>query len=150
MAGEFDPKTITLLLKVFQDHVCFAEAIGEDPEEHWARYRVSCSCGIGEIVSGDAELGDAIDMGRIHSASQVLHALADAGLLVKPGVWSLPPEPGPEVKAVRDCDGNLWNRATIAPFDEGWYLDDLNGAPHPWVAVIGYTPLTDATAEVQS
>lgn len=72
-----------------------------------------------------------------------------------PRTWSVPAEPGPEVTAVRDREGTVWNR-------QPWpYLP--NGAKGSGAFVWANTrermrwrmlvhdhgPLTDATAEVQ-
>lgn len=69
-----------------------------------------------------------------------------------PRTWSLPPEPGPEVKAVRDQDKHLW---THEP--DGWiYRTGISqgGGTEivyrlPWASLYRYhAPLTDATGEV--
>lgn len=57
-----------------------------------------------------------------------------------PRVWRLPREPGVEVTAVRDEGGDVWLRRY-----GGWYLTDLEGAPHDWDVVMRYGPLTEVT-----
>ncbi len=62
----------------------------------------------------------------------------------KPRTWSLPPEPGPEVTAVRDSDGDVWKREgdlwVVWHGDERWY-------ERTWDRLASFYPLTDASAE---
>ena len=81
-------------------------------------------------------------------ARVVLAVLAEDGLLVQPSgaprTWSLPPEPGPEVTAVRDGRGEVWNHdGGTSGF--GWYRP--NGGRASWWWLIGCrSPLTDASS----
>lgn len=67
-------------------------------------------------------------------------------LATQPRVWSLPPEPGPEVTAVRNSVGEIWRRDR-----EVWALAQSNGLPplthhrHWRALLVGYGPLSDAT-----
>jgi hypothetical protein len=60
--------------------------------------------------------------------------------------WDLPPEPGPEVRAVRTSYGSLYRRCAT-----GWRLDgrpeDEEGLDWPYLMSSAY-PLTDATHEL--
>jgi hypothetical protein len=59
-----------------------------------------------------------------------------------PRRWQLPAEPGPEVTAVRDARGDLWNRQRRG----GWRLDRPMGALWSWATLIRQEgPLTDVT-----
>ncbi len=63
----------------------------------------------------------------------------------KPRTWSLPPEPGPEVTAVRDHDGDLWHRDP-----DGWWRlhrKTWSGTARQWGELLEFGPLTDATNE---
>lgn len=81
-----------------------------------------------------------------HRAEAVLAALADTQA-PSPTTWSLPPEPGPEVTAVRDRRSDMHLR-----IETGWVL---RGSPMhkagigiTWKnTVIRFGPLTDATSE---
>jgi hypothetical protein len=78
---------------------------------------------------------------------------------VEPGsaarrTWSLPPEPGPEVKAVRAKQAlygqTLWRRANRAPLGQHWELRRDDGAllatVVSWLRLLErFGPLTDAT-----
>ena len=63
----------------------------------------------------------------------------------EPRVWSLPPEPGPEVTRLRDCRGHHWDR--LAPSSNGWLPRDAQ--PSIWATwgrlLTEWGPLTDAT-----
>jgi hypothetical protein len=65
-----------------------------------------------------------------------------------PRVWDLPPEPGPEVTAVRTARGILWRRDRW-----GWSSTAPARRNHAWSFVLcataweGELPLTDATGE---
>jgi len=55
-----------------------------------------------------------------------------------PRTWELPPEPGPEVTAIRDCDGDVWAR-----LGNSW-----EGGGHSavaWHELLVYGPLTDCS-----
>lgn len=60
--------------------------------------------------------------------------------------WSLPPEPGPEVTAVRDSAGIVWKRHPDQPV---WTQQDIYPAYAAlsalWHEVLRRGPLTDAT-----
>jgi hypothetical protein len=57
-------------------------------------------------------------------------------------------EPGPKVKAVRDCDGTIWTRSDPSPNGlVGWYRDGI-GIAKPWSIVARYYPLADASHEI--
>jgi hypothetical protein len=62
-----------------------------------------------------------------------------------PRTWELPPEPGPEVRAVRTGRGYLYVRD-----GEWWLLRMPSGGEMrtDWNALLLDAPLTDATAEV--
>ncbi len=59
----------------------------------------------------------------------------------EPRTWSLPPEPGPEVTAVRDAEGAVWRLHD----DGAWhYL----AARRAWGSLLAdFGPLADATEE---
>jgi hypothetical protein len=56
--------------------------------------------------------------------------------------WDLPPEPGPEVTAVRDCNGHVWTRLA-------WNSWHHNAYRLYWRDLFdnGLAPLTDASGE---
>jgi hypothetical protein len=59
-------------------------------------------------------------------------------------------EPGPDVKAVRDCDGDIWIRSDPSPSGlVGWYRSGI-GIAKPWSVVARYYPLTDASHDDHS
>jgi len=117
------------------------------------RWRAICDCDadLGPIPAGPligSGNDEAVGLHEEHRARAVLAALADAGLLVTPGVWSLPAEPGPGVTAVRDRHSRRWTREP-----DGWIWRE--GRPRgllyrqTWEGLHmgGYSPLTDATGE---
>lgn len=53
------------------------------------------------------------------------------------------PEPGPEVVAVKDCDGDIWPRAS-----HGWLIPGFSSTAADWDVVATYEPLEDWTHEV--
>jgi hypothetical protein len=72
----------------------------------------------------------------------VLHDPADEPT---PRTWQAgDPEPGPEVKAVRDRDGDLWKRRK----HKGGWRSYTMGVCQWHDGPIGWAPLTDATSEV--
>lgn len=88
-------------------------------------------------------------------ARVVLAVLDDDGLLVEPGgetrTWTLPAEPGPEVTAVLDCDGELWVRNAV-----DWHMHDVTCVPdclttprhgsHSWAEVLSlFGPLAETS-----
>lgn len=64
----------------------------------------------------------------------------------EPRSWQLPPEPGPEVKAVRDYQGDLWARR---PDGWGWALSAENNLWGWQALLMDYGPLTDVTHELE-
>ncbi len=63
-------------------------------------------------------------------------------------VWVAPPEPGPEVTAVRDRRGRLWQRGNFADWAivPRWFEGPYRMS---WVALFFECgPLTDASREV--
>lgn len=62
-----------------------------------------------------------------------------------PQIWQLPPEPGPEVKAVRDRAGKIWVKGL-----EQWYRNTAGGSSMHlfWSGLLFYAPLADATSEL--
>jgi len=59
------------------------------------------------------------------------------------GRWELPAEPGPEVLAVRDEDGDVWTRAA-----DGWTCSGMSiTRVRPWREVLSFAPLIDVTAD---
>lgn len=65
----------------------------------------------------------------------------------EPATWSVtyPPEPGPEVTAVRDEEGDIWRR-----YDNGWGWTTRRGETitHPWTDIFEYgLTVTDASHE---
>ncbi len=113
------------------DHVLCRSSYYEDMGRRRAPGEREVRCG-----RGDGHLGD-------------LHAELDAdGAVVaewlrrprEPRTWSLPAEPGPEVKAVRDCDGQVWRR------DPGvWFIGKrgAGGTALPWGDLLRFGPLTE-------
>lgn len=72
----------------------------------------------------------------------------------EPRTWSLPPEPGPEVKMVRDGDDNLITR--WPHYGGGWKLpapaSGVDGySISNWGEVLAYckSPIRDATHELK-
>ena len=82
------------------------------------------------------------------AARRVRNELYDAALLAKPGTWSLPPEPGPEVTAVLDRTGARWQRQGHIDA-QGEFSAWHDGSPLPpygWMSLVQLRgPLTDAT-----
>ena len=81
-------------------------------------------------------------------ARAILGDLADLGGQAwsepEPRTWSLPAEPGPEVTALRDSAGDIWNR-----HNDRWCF--TSGVTLAWVDLLfAWAPLTDATGEVTS
>lgn len=66
-----------------------------------------------------------------------------------PRTWDLPPEPGPEVRAVRTASGILYMHT-----DEGWqwvHPPPRSSSSMSWRYIMADDlPLTDATADVQA
>lgn len=61
----------------------------------------------------------------------------------EPCTWDLPPEPGPEVLAVRDGRRQLWIRDSHDWWKCGPYKNS-------WTLLFAYPPLLDASAEVSA
>jgi hypothetical protein len=60
----------------------------------------------------------------------------------EPRVWKRDDrEPGPEVRAVRDVDGEIWSRD---PDGDGWVYDRDSSFSVPWNHILGWAPLTVA------
>lgn len=68
-----------------------------------------------------------------------------------PRTWSLPPDPGPDVTAVRDRQGRVWTRE-----EDGWIYRESRPSPRidvvyrtTWAGLFmqGHSPFTDATTE---
>jgi hypothetical protein len=102
-----------------------------------------------------ARCGEWSPSGALRCVLEVSHA--DEHLFgerpTEPRTWSLPPEPGPEVTAVRATEGayglTLWRREPLA-----WNLRRADGkllcSCRSWLRLLQrYGPLTDATGEVQ-
>lgn len=69
-----------------------------------------------------------------------------------PRTWRLPEEPGPEVTAVRDADGELWQRTALGRWDlspsrteVGRRVRVSSPAGVAWSDLMLYGPLTDAS-----
>jgi len=69
-----------------------------------------------------------------------------------PLTWDLPPEPGPEVRAVRTQDGQIWCRSEGHHVTGGWQAihNDRGARPRWHTLLCGMGQLTDATAEVEA
>lgn len=74
----------------------------------------------------------------------------------EPRTWSLPAEPGPEVTAVRDAGGRLWQRGCRERDLKGaWVVrhhvtGHVELARRHWSALlVEFAPLTDATEEAR-
>lgn len=66
--------------------------------------------------------------------------------LMKPRRWEVPSEPGPEVTAVRDRDGDVWKRAE----NGAWEMMLERGVllAGSWEDLLWHAPLTDVTGEM--
>jgi hypothetical protein len=117
MAAErWTEATADLVQTVLREHKVTVSRCDNAPEDDEWPYQWACTCGIG--APGFNMWGAALDRAAAHQTTRLLSALADAGVLVEPGVWRLPPEPGPEVTAVRcKCHGR-WDRG----LGRAWYL----------------------------
>lgn len=93
-------------------------------------------CGAKRVVSGRAE-----DWIQVHGDE---HSPAANGPVRS---WDLPPEPGPEVTAVRDVDGDEWAREM-----DGWIMPTRDGIGYyaaPWRELLQHAPLVDVTPEAK-
>lgn len=101
---------------------------------HDAGLAMSCTCPEGDPRNVISNLADEVLRLRI----QIATAEDEKAL-----TWSLPPEPGPEVTALRDQDGDLWVRDP-----DGCWRQDSGSAHMAWHDVLNeWGPLTDASAE---
>lgn len=67
----------------------------------------------------------------------------------KPRTWRLPDEPGPEVTAVRDAEGTLFEHRTDPDGTSWWISKPPWRVPFLWGELLHRCgPLTDATAEL--
>src|SRR5258706_12929322 len=125
----------------------------------------SCAWSTGEqlavaLVLGDREHLTGMDYTPTQAAQRVLGGMANpptdinawlaairTGLTTQRAVrasWEMPPEPGPEVSAVRDRRGVRWRREDI-----WWWADIGHGyeVNRTWPEVLARGPLTDASGE---
>ena len=93
------------------------------------------------VALGDSEWDRVAFVEILVAAIRRLDRAGQAAPPDGPRRWALPDEPGPEVTAVRDRDGDVWYRTV-----DGWKLNpDPMYVGDTWAQVLQNAPLTDVT-----
>ena len=81
------------------------------------------------------------DYGQAVHFAYIDHETSQTMTPPPPRTWTWHPEPGPEITAVRDGYGDLWQRTDI-----GW-MGHGGASSTPWGHLAQWHPLTDASDE---